>query len=198
MGQYGTFTFIPPHEMINWEEKPHITIGTFDDHFCCKCWRRIESEVRWGTRKFISVAQFLYIFYDVIVPFDAEEYRKGWRSMDDFHEKCITKWGSNGYAQSYRTKLTVNPPVELTDDECKLSIELGRSNKRTKDFVHENTRLSTWVFTYKCLKENPVEWITDTVTIKNCGRLEATDKAKSEIRKKGYAYCQFIDCHEES
>jgi hypothetical protein len=184
--------------MIDWDAKPYVTIGIFDDGGNYgKNWRRIESEVRWSKRKFISIAQLLYIFHDVILPFDSDLYRKGWRSMDDFHEKCITKWGSNGYAQSYRTELTVNPPVELTNDEYQESLEIGRSNKSLKDYANECKRVSTWVFTYRCLKMNPVEWVTETIVIENCTRFNATDKARAMVQRKGHACCDFIECHEQ-
>jgi hypothetical protein len=196
MGNYGKITFYPEYAMIDWEAKPYVTIGTFEDRFHCRCWKDIESRVRWGNNKFISAAELIYIIYDVILPFDSDLYRKGWRSMDDFHETDATVYGGDGYAREYRDKLTVNPPIAFTDDECRTSLEWGHCHKNTREFFDELQRVSTWAVTYECLKRDPVQWVTETIIV-HCSRYNAVDRADAEIKKKNYEWYKFVDCNEQ-
>ena len=190
MGKYGTFTFTPPHEMTNWDGGPFIHVSNYGAYGSYnEQWRRIESNVR--SNKFISIAQLLYILHRVVLPFDDDRYTKGWRSIDDFEER------ENPFAKhTCPVMLYVKPPVDLTEEECKKSLELGQRLKEHNDWIREWQRVSTWIVVYNCLKEDPIEWADVKFEFKNTRKMDALEEAAELVRKQ-YGYCaKCVNCYE--
>lgn len=192
MNKYGTFTFTPPHEMTNWEAKSLIHVANYGAYGSYnEQWKRIEWDVRWSNRKFISIAQLLYILHGVLLPFNDGRYTKGWRSIDDFEER------DRPFAKhTCPVELYVRPPVDFTEEECKKSLELGQANKKHIDWILEQRKISDWVIVFNCLKADPIEWVDVEIEIKNTTKSEAIGRATELIEMQKHHYEQFVRCYE--